>query len=139
MQNPQAGAPPGSDVFRIILQAPNRASLAKAIREFGLDVDHQHPPKRPEAEGPVTIQAFVTQAQIDRLERGGLKVRVEENLSEVGRERQAIAPRGRGFAATEFGRRNRGHHAFGAFCAEAAKVSSRTMQEARVIKGAHRF
>jgi hypothetical protein len=33
-----------SDVFQVVLTAPDHASLANLVRELGLDIDHQHPP-----------------------------------------------------------------------------------------------
>lgn len=79
--------PEDPDVFSVNLRAPDRASLAKVVRELGLDIDHQHPAPERDAEA-VAITAFLTQAQIDELRRRGWDVRVDQNLSDIGRERQ---------------------------------------------------
>lgn len=81
------------DVFEASLRAPDRAALAGAVTELGLDVDHQHPEERA-ADAEVVIRAFVTAAQIKELEGRRWKVRVARNLSEVGRARQKEVARG---------------------------------------------
>jgi len=85
--------PPDPDIFRVMLQAPDRASLAKVVRELGLDIDHQHPDEERGGK-EVRIAAFLTQHQIDELNARGWRLRVEENLSEVGRERQKEVGKG---------------------------------------------
>lgn len=86
-------SPQDPDVFRVLLYAPDRRSLAKVIRELDLDIDHQHPSER-EDQKEVEIQGFLTQYQIDELKSRGWRLQVEENLSELGRERQKEVGRG---------------------------------------------
>ena len=78
------------DIFRVLLRAPDRETLAKAIRQHGLDIDHSHPSK----ERPLEIEAFLTQKQIDDLKKSGWDLRVGKNLSEIGRERQKEVGKG---------------------------------------------
>jgi hypothetical protein len=85
--------PRDPDVFRVSLRAPDRAALATVVRELGLDVDHQHPNEERSARD-VGITAFLTQRQIDELKARGWELRVEENLSEIGRERQKEVGKG---------------------------------------------
>lgn len=84
------GQSPDPDVFRVLLSAPDRESLAKLVRQRGLDIDHSHPRKGKEAE----IQAYLTQSQIDELKKEGWKLKVEQNLSEIGRQRQKEVGKG---------------------------------------------
>jgi hypothetical protein len=78
---------PDPDVFRVSMRAPDHATLARAVRELGLDIDHQHPDVEAGTEA-VEITGFLTQRQIDELQSRGWALRVEVNLSEIGRERQ---------------------------------------------------
>jgi hypothetical protein len=87
------GSPPEPDVFRVTLHAPDRAALARAVRELGLDIDHQHPADERGAKR-VEIDGFLTQHQIDLLKGRGWELRVGENLSAIGRERQKEVGRG---------------------------------------------
>jgi hypothetical protein len=87
------GSPQDPDVFRVALRAPDRATLAKIVREFGLDIDHQHPAEDDRAK-EVRIDAFLTQREIDLLKSRDLELRVGENLSAVGRERQKEVGKG---------------------------------------------
>jgi hypothetical protein len=99
------------DVFEVSLRAPDREALAGAIRDLGLDIDHQRPGVA-EAQGEIGVTAFVTAAQIEELRGRGWKVRVEKNLSEVGRARQKEVAAGDRFkggkvAPTGLGKKNR--------------------------------
>lgn len=85
----------------------NHETLARLIQEFRLDVGC-----RPHAElnhdGTATLLVYTTQERINELEAAGHRVERGENVSAVGRERQAdvgkgdrfeggrIAPRGLG-------------------------------------------
>ena len=82
-----SAAPHDPDVFRVSLTAPDRVALARAVRDLGLDIDHQHPDEDKTVK-EVRITAFLTQQQIDELKGRGWDLRVEENLSLIGRERQ---------------------------------------------------
>jgi hypothetical protein len=86
-------SPQDPDIFRVSLRAPDRAALARAIHELGLDIDHQHPEEELNVK-EVQITAFLTQNQIDELKGRGWELQVEENLSEVGRERQKEVGKG---------------------------------------------
>jgi hypothetical protein len=94
--NPNPGPndpPPDPDIFRVTLHAPDRDALAKVVRELGLDIDHQHPGEERDVK-EVQITAFLTQQQIDELTRRQWTLHVEENLSEVGRQRQQEVAKG---------------------------------------------
>jgi hypothetical protein len=80
-------APQDPDIFRVTLTAPDRGTLARVVRELGLDVDHQHPDEEKD-EKTVHITAFLSEQQIAELKSRGWELRVEENLSAIGRERQ---------------------------------------------------
>lgn len=82
------------DIFRVSLQAPDRAALARVVRELGLDIDHQHPEKREDDVKEIRITAFLSQPQIDELTGRGWQLRIGENLSELGRERQKEVGKG---------------------------------------------
>ena len=85
-----AKPPRDPDVYRVLLRAPDRETLARAVRQRGLDIDHSHPSR----EKPLEIEAFLTQAQVDDLKKEGWDLRVRENLSEIGRERQKEVGKG---------------------------------------------
>lgn len=90
------------DRYSVLIQSPDRAALAEAIHDLGLDIDHQHPEDNHDADKndakDVCITGFLTQPQIDELTKRGWKLRIETNLSEVGRERQKEVGRGDRFA-----------------------------------------
>lgn len=81
------------DIFQVVLTAPDRASLAQLVRELGLDIDHQHPADEHNIK-EVNITAFLTQQQIDEVKSRGWRLRVEKNLSEIGRDRQKEVGKG---------------------------------------------
>jgi hypothetical protein len=85
--------PQDPDIFRVSLRAPDRAALARVVRELGLDIDHQHPGEEHNVK-EVLITAFLTQLQIDELKGRRWELRVEENLSAIGRERQKEVGKG---------------------------------------------
>ena len=84
--------PDDPEIFSVSLRAPDRESFARVVRELGLDIDHQHPDA--ERDEGVAITAFLTQAQIEELRRRGWDARVDQNLSDIGRERQKEVARG---------------------------------------------
>jgi hypothetical protein len=89
--------PQDPDIFRVTLHAPDRDALATVVHELGLDIDHQHPSEVPDAKG-IQITAFLTEQQIDELKRRLWTLHVEENLSQIGRERQKEVGKGDRFA-----------------------------------------
>jgi hypothetical protein len=78
--------PEGDDIYEAALRAPDEASLASAIRDLGLDVDHQHPAKR--ESGAMDITGFLALRQVEALRERGWEVELGRNITEVGRERQ---------------------------------------------------
>jgi hypothetical protein len=76
---------PDNDVYRVVLYAPNRESLAQLLRERILDVGPLH--ARPDAR-EIEVHLFCNQEQIAQLRTDGWKLEVHENLSEIGRTRQ---------------------------------------------------
>jgi hypothetical protein len=83
----------GPDIFQVVLTAPDRATLARLVRELGLDIDHQHPGEEHDIK-EVNIGAYLTQQQIDEVKSRGWCLQVEKNLSEIGRERQKEVGKG---------------------------------------------
>jgi hypothetical protein len=80
------GDPP-SDRFAIRIEV-TRESFNKLLREYDLDVGDR-PLVEPKAEGAGTLLAFAPASQIKELEAAGYRVEVGENISEIGRQRQA--------------------------------------------------
>jgi len=83
----------GPDIFQVVLTTPDRATLAQLVRELGLDIDHQHPEEERNAK-EINIRAFLTLQQIDEVKHRGWCLRVEKNLSEIGRDRQKEVGKG---------------------------------------------
>jgi hypothetical protein len=81
------------DIFQVVFTAPDRASLAQLVRELGLDIDHQHSGEEHNTK-EINIGAFLTQQQIDEVKHRGWCLRVEKNLSEIGRDRQKEVGKG---------------------------------------------
>lgn len=95
-QLPQGDVQRPDDVFRVVLRAPDNDALSRIIREYDLDVDHQHP--RP-GDRMIEIEAFVPIERAEALKAAGFDVEVHENLSERGRERQKEVGAGDRFEA----------------------------------------
>jgi hypothetical protein len=101
---PDDSIPPDLYAARI---TGSRETLAKLMQEPDLDVGcRPHPELNPDGSG--TLLAYATEARIRELQAKGYRVERGENVSAVGRERQAevgkgdrfeggrIAPRGLG-------------------------------------------
>lgn len=103
-ERPDNGQPPDLHAVRV---AVTRESLPEVLRTFALDVGDR-PLVEPQPDGTGTLLAFASEEQVRRLEEAGYRVEVGENLSELGRRRQAevgtgdrfeggrVAPRGLG-------------------------------------------
>jgi hypothetical protein len=76
---------PESDVYLVILYAPDRESLARLLRTQTLDVGPMHP--QPDSE-QIEVHIYADEEQIKELEEECWKLDVRDNLSEAGRERQ---------------------------------------------------
>jgi len=97
LQKGKAPAAPQSDpdIFQVTLHAPDRDSLAKLVRQRGLDLDHSHPHRRGEkASRAIEINAYLTETQIRELKQEGWKLKVGPNFSAIGRERQKEVGKG---------------------------------------------
>lgn len=103
-ERPEPAEPPDLHAVRI---AVTRESLPEVLATFALDVGDR-PMVEPQPDGTGVLLAFASDDQVRRLEEAGYRVEVGENLSEVGRRRQAevgtgdrfeggrVAPRGLG-------------------------------------------
>ena len=80
-----------SDLFRAVLRAPNRESVAELIRKRNLDVGSM---RRPRGAKEVEVLLFITRKQAEELKREGWPIEVFENLSAVGRSRQQEVGKG---------------------------------------------
>ncbi|MDX6404028.1 MAG: hypothetical protein QOH70_1483 [Blastocatellia bacterium] len=94
------------DLYAVRITA-GREVLAKIIREFALDVGcRPHAELKPD--GSAALLAYATKERIDEMKAAGYGVELGENVSAIGRERQAevgkgdrfeggrVAPRGLG-------------------------------------------
>lgn len=84
------GAPPDLFVARI---AVTHESFAELLRKFDLDVGcRPHVDAKPDGTG--TLLAYATKERIREIESAGYSVEVGENVSELGRQRQAEVGKG---------------------------------------------
>ncbi|MDX6528516.1 MAG: hypothetical protein QOH41_806 [Blastocatellia bacterium] len=103
---PQRNDEVSPDLFAVRITA-SREVLAKIIREFALDVGcRPHAELKPD--GSAALLAYATKERIDDMKAAGYGVERGENVSAIGRERQAevgkgdrfeggrVAPRGLG-------------------------------------------
>lgn len=86
----------------------SRETLAKLMQTFELDVGCRHPHVEPNPDRTATVVVYATEQRIRELQAAGYSVERGENVSAVGRERQAevgegdrfqggrVAPRGLG-------------------------------------------
>jgi hypothetical protein len=86
----------------------SRETLARLMQTFELDVGCRHPHVEPNPDRTATVVVYVTEQRIRELQAAGYSVERGENVSAVGRERQAevgegdrfeggrVAPRGLG-------------------------------------------
>ncbi|MEY2395764.1 MAG: hypothetical protein QOF94_2109 [Acidobacteriaceae bacterium] len=105
-RQPQQNDEVSPDLFAVRITA-SREVLAKIIREFALDVGcRPHAELKPD--GSAALLAYATKERVDEMKAAGYGVELGENVSAIGRERQAevgkgdrfeggrIAPRGLG-------------------------------------------
>jgi hypothetical protein len=83
---------PLPDKFAIRI-AVTRESFNKLLREHDLDYGDR-PLVEPKPDGTGTLLAFASESQIKELKAGGYPVEVGENISEIGRQRQAEVGKG---------------------------------------------
>jgi hypothetical protein len=86
----------------------SRESLAKLLQTFELDVGCRHPHVEPNPDRSATMVVYATEQRIREIQAAGYSVERGENVSALGRERQAevgqgdrfqggrVAPRGLG-------------------------------------------
>src|SRR5438477_8177897 len=82
--------PPDLYTVRI---AVTRESFESLLKQFDLDVGCR-PHFQQNPDGTVNLTAFATKERVRELEGAGYKVEVGENVSEVGRQRQAEVGKG---------------------------------------------
>lgn len=105
-RQPQQNDEVSPDLFAVRITA-SREVLAKIIREFALDVGcRPHAELKPD--GSAALLAYATKERVDEMKAAGYGVELGENVSAIGRERQAevgkgdrfeggrVAPRGLG-------------------------------------------
>lgn len=80
----------------------SRETLAKVLREFELDVGCRHPHVEANPDRSATLLAFATDERLRELQAAGYRIEKGENVSALGRQRQAEVGRGDRF---EGGRR----------------------------------
>ena len=82
---------PENDIFRVVLYAPDRESLAQLLRKRLLDVGPVHAASGTKE---IEVHLFVNEEQILQLRKDEWRLEVHENLSEVGRNRQKEVGKG---------------------------------------------
>lgn len=74
-------------IFRIKISTKNLDVLTSFLRENPIDM-HETGPRR-EKDGLISVEAYVSDVVINRLERAGLDVEVFEDMTELGKRRQS--------------------------------------------------
>jgi hypothetical protein len=72
----------------------SRETLARLLQTFELDVGCRHPHVEPNPDGTATLVVYATEERIREIQAAGYKVETGENVSAVGRERQAEVAKG---------------------------------------------
>lgn len=72
----------------------SRETLARLLQTFELDVGCRHPHVEPNPDRTATLLVYATMERIREIQAAGYQVEVGENVSAVGRERQAEVPKG---------------------------------------------
>jgi hypothetical protein len=80
----------------------SRETIAKVLREFELDVGCRHPHVEPNPDRSTTLLAYATDERLRELQAAGYTIEKGENVSALGRQRQAEVGKGDRF---EGGRR----------------------------------
>lgn len=86
----------GTNLFRIVITTSAPEEMCQLLRRHTLDLNCGGPVREPD--GTISVEAFVTQQEIDSLSSGPWKLEVLENASEVGAQRQLEVGRGNRFA-----------------------------------------
>src|SRR4051812_43498633 len=76
------------DLYEVRISG-SRETLAKLLREFELDVGCRHPHVTPNPDRSATLLAYVTEDRIRELHAAGYTLERGENVSALGRSRQA--------------------------------------------------
>ncbi len=79
---------PPPDLFEVRITG-SRETIAKVLREFELDVGCRHPHVDPNPDRTATLLAYATEARVRELQAAGYKAQQGENVSALGRRRQA--------------------------------------------------
>lgn len=95
---PQGGGNTPPDLYEVRIFG-SRDAIARALKDFDLDVGCRHPHVDATAGGTTTLLAYVSDARIRELESAGYKVERGQNVSALGRERQAEVGKGDRFEA----------------------------------------
>jgi hypothetical protein len=74
-----------NDIFRVVLTVSDHQTLARLLKERLLDVG---PIQSRLGESEINVDLFLTQNQITQLTKERWKIKVHENMSEIGRKRQ---------------------------------------------------
>ena len=90
---PQGGGNTPPDLYEVRISG-SRDAIARALKDFDLDVGCRHPQIDVSAGGSVTLHAYASEARIRELESAGYKVEKGRNMSALGRERQAEVGKG---------------------------------------------
>lgn len=72
----------------------SRETLAKLMQTFELDVGCRHPHVEPNPDRTATLVVYATEERVREIQAAGYKVELGENVSAVGRERQAEVGKG---------------------------------------------
>jgi hypothetical protein len=81
------------DLFEVRISG-SRETLAQLLREFELDVGCRHPHVQPNPDRTATLRAYVTEDRIRELRAAGYTLEKGENVSALGRARQAEVGKG---------------------------------------------
>jgi hypothetical protein len=82
-------------ILRILITAREKEALSTLLRENALDLSCGGPKRR--EGGVITLEAFVPEAELDRLRRYPVQIDVIEDASAKGRERQKEVGKGNRF------------------------------------------
>jgi hypothetical protein len=96
---PHTETPP--DLYEVRITG-TRETIAKVLREFELDVGCRHPHVEPNPDRSATLLAFATDERFREIQAAGYRIEKGENVSALGRQRQADVGKGDRF---EGGRR----------------------------------
>ena len=85
-----------NSLFRIVITTSAPEEMRELLRRHTLDLNCGGPVRKPD--GTISVEAFVTQQELDSLGSGPWKLEVLENASDVGAKRQLEVGRGNRFA-----------------------------------------